>query len=269
MIPELTALRVSPTRQENATVWHSHPLAQMGGLIDGREDVHLPQGVFQLKGGDFFFLHPGHMHQIHTYGGSAEYHGFLRLGETAEHFTAAASVAMNLAWLSGCSLVLRDCLPVFDALKSIEAAWNSGQPEGRLVAQCLTINLFSQMQSLEPELVQMGEGVLMKPADHRLLHHIVSVIGGLYANPALTVDDIARECAVSRSTLDKLFQRCLGYGPKTFLRRYRVDRAKELLHRQAYSLQEVAEMAGFRDVFSFSRIFKRYGGCSPSRFGPR
>jgi AraC-like DNA-binding protein len=37
----------------------------------------------------------------------------------------------------------------------------------------------------------------------------------------------------------------------------------------SYTISEIAQMCGFEDALYFSRVFKKYYGCSPSNFGKR
>jgi len=57
-----------------------------------------------------------------------------------------------------------------------------------------------------------------------------------------------------------------GQGPNDFIRIVRLNKSKELLLSQKYSVGEVACMVGFSDPKYFSTCFKKQFGTSPSKF---
>ena len=51
-----------------------------------------------------------------------------------------------------------------------------------------------------------------------------------------------------------------------YLTELRINKSKELLCRDALSVQDVAERVGYRDLKYFSRLFKKNTGVSPSDY---
>ena len=60
----------------------------------------------------------------------------------------------------------------------------------------------------------------------------------------------------------------MGQTPLEYLTHLRMKTAERMLTLWAdgYTIAEVAEMCGFDNALYFSRIFKKYHGCSPSQF---
>jgi len=85
-----------------------------------------------------------------------------------------------------------------------------------------------------------------------------------------TVVGLARRIGVSRSTLAKRFTDLVGEPPLTYLTRWRMTLAADLLleHRTA-TIAEVAACVGYADPFGFSAAFKRVRGMNPTEFRRR
>ncbi|MEU0239118.1 AraC family transcriptional regulator [Nocardiopsis sp. NPDC006198] len=91
----------------------------------------------------------------------------------------------------------------------------------------------------------------------------------LHAEPAApwTVASLAVRTGVSRSTLAKRFADLVGEPPLTYLARWRMTLAADLLvERETATVAEVARAVGYSDAFAFSAAFKRIRGVSPSGF---
>ena len=91
----------------------------------------------------------------------------------------------------------------------------------------------------------------------------------LHAEPAApwTVAALAERAGVSRATLAKRFADLVGEPPLTYLTRWRMALAADLLlERPGATIAEVARAVGYADPFGFSAAFKRVRGLSPSEF---
>ncbi|GAA4711290.1 AraC-type DNA-binding protein [Promicromonospora umidemergens] len=94
----------------------------------------------------------------------------------------------------------------------------------------------------------------------------------LHAEPAApwTVRALADRTGVSRSTLAKRFADHVGEPPLTYLTRWRMTLAADLLtERDTATVAEVAHAVGYSDAFAFSAAFKRTRGISPSAWATR
>ncbi|QFG22060.1 AraC family transcriptional regulator [Actinomadura sp. WMMB 499] len=90
----------------------------------------------------------------------------------------------------------------------------------------------------------------------------------LHAEPAApwTVAALAERTGVSRSTLAKRFTDLVGEPPLTYLTRWRMTLAADLLvERDTATVADIARAVGYSDPFGFSAAFKRIRGISPSR----
>lgn len=102
-----------------------------------------------------------------------------------------------------------------------------------------------QLSRIEPALQQIRDGFL-----HR----------------ELSVEALAQGCGISYSYLKKLFLRRFGVSPKQYIIQLKMNHACDLLETGQYTVSQVSQLCGFREVSFFSRQFKDYMGVPPSAF---
>lgn len=74
---------------------------------------------------------------------------------------------------------------------------------------------------------------------------------------------VAASVGLSERHLDRCFQQGLGISPMTYLNRYRVFQARNLLDRQDTGITAVAMEVGFSSSGYFARVFRNEMGISP------
>jgi len=79
-----------------------------------------------------------------------------------------------------------------------------------------------------------------------------------------TVDDLAKEAAVSRSSLDDRFRTVLGLSPIRYVNEWRMRVAQDLLATTEVTVAAIARRVGYDSEEAFSRAFKRAHRQSPS-----
>jgi AraC-like DNA-binding protein len=66
--------------------------------------------------------------------------------------------------------------------------------------------------------------------------------------------------------LTRLFQQQTGFTPLQYLKRLRLEEAKDLLADFTLSIQEVLHQVGYENASQFSADFKRVFGCTPRQY---
>ena len=97
-----------------------------------------------------------------------------------------------------------------------------------------------------------------------LIQHIDS-----HLEEAITVYDLARAAGLSRSRLCHLFKAETGVAPMQYVKRCRIERARELLETTSLRVNEVRSRVGFPDRSHFVREFKGTFGATPSEYRRR
>ncbi len=86
-----------------------------------------------------------------------------------------------------------------------------------------------------------------------------------HTHETLSLDELASELGVSRSTLSHRYQAATGESPMQCHAQFRLTEArKRLLTGQPVT--QVAMELGFGDIYHFSRFFKRWQGVSPREY---
>ena len=82
----------------------------------------------------------------------------------------------------------------------------------------------------------------------------------------IAIEDVMEHASVSRSTLERWFEKYLGRSPTVEIVRVQVQRVQELLRTTNLTLEEISRAAGFAHVESMQRIFKRTVGLTAGQY---
>jgi AraC-like DNA-binding protein len=104
----------------------------------------------------------------------------------------------------------------------------------------------------------------------RLNHHEQAylarrLLDRAYYTP-LTIEQLSREVALSPYYLIRLFRRVYKQTPHQYLMQQRITKAKELLCNTDLSITEICSVVGFESLGSFSSLFRKIAGLSPSAY---
>ncbi len=82
----------------------------------------------------------------------------------------------------------------------------------------------------------------------------------------LRVTELAQAACVSRFHLVRLFRTGTGASPLRYVRRRRIERARQLLPGAQLPMACLAQQLGFFDQSHFVRSFRAETGCSPGQY---
>jgi AraC-like DNA-binding protein len=85
----------------------------------------------------------------------------------------------------------------------------------------------------------------------------------------LSVDEVARRLTLSRFHFIRQFESLFGATPVEYRTLSRIERAKHMLALGELSVTEVCCAVGFTSLGTFSALFKRRVGATPSEFQRR
>lgn len=87
-----------------------------------------------------------------------------------------------------------------------------------------------------------------------------------HACDGISVEDVAREAAVSRATLERRFSEYLARTPRREIERVRLERVRRLLIETDYTLAHIADLTAFRSASHLATIFRMRHGMTPGAF---
>jgi AraC-like DNA-binding protein len=82
----------------------------------------------------------------------------------------------------------------------------------------------------------------------------------------ISLKKAARIAGLEKKYFSSFFHRKVGVGFKHWLTHLRVARAMDLMKAEDYTISEVAYSAGFKDIRTFERAFKKYTKRTPRDF---
>ena len=131
-----------------------------------------------------------------------------------------------------------------------------------MLAKLAELMLVEALRQYVEDLPPGGKGWLAGVRDP----HIGRALALLHEEPGRTwtVDELAREVALSRSVLAERFAALVGEPPIQYLIRWRLALAARTLRSSGEAIARVAGRSGYESNAAFSRAFKREFGMPPA-----
>lgn len=101
--------------------------------------------------------------------------------------------------------------------------------------------------------------------DEKFLNRVVKIVEDNLTDTDFNMDDLAKSCYLSKRQLERRIRELLDISPADYVRRIRLEKARQLLESGAFSsVSEVAVAVGYPNVKYFAQLFKSHFGNSPS-----
>ncbi|MDQ8021477.1 MAG: AraC family transcriptional regulator [Moraxellaceae bacterium] len=138
-------------------------------------------------------------------------------------------------------------------------------PGSKVIGARLAEVLFAE--SLRRYLLQMPPGAsswLAGAADPA----VGRALAALHQDPAhaWTLDELAKQAGLARSSLTERFARHFGQGPMGYLADWRLELAADALRSTSRSVMQIASEVGYDSEAAFNRAFKRRFELPPGRY---
>ena len=106
----------------------------------------------------------------------------------------------------------------------------------------------------------------LSPQDRLFLESLYDLMEKQLSAVELNVDMVAESMKISRAKLYYKFKGLINETPNSFFKKYKLNRAAELIKSGKYNISEVADMTGFSSLSYFSVSFKKQFGVKPSDY---
>ncbi len=116
------------------------------------------------------------------------------------------------------------------------------------------------------ELVVKPADVAVESADESFLRQVMETVEKQMGEPNFNVDALAAELHMSRRQLQRKLRDVSDLSPSDFIRTMRLERAAQLLDKDAGTVSEIAYQVGFRKPSHFSELFRKKFGQSPTEY---
>jgi len=219
-------------------------------VLEGGFRAQMSDSEFEVKRHSALIVSPGVSFEFEPTRATRPLIGRFRL----QVVSRGAIFALKEPWLHivGCP----EARPWFDLLIR-ERLMESGGNPSRL--RSLVFGLFSRLQdgaSQADGATPAGLGAEEVVVVQRFISDRVS--------GWITPREVAAAAGYSLDYFTRLFRISFGMSPREWIARERVRQAEVLLRESRSTVTEVADQLGYRDVFFFSRQFKKFTGETPS-----
>ena len=167
------------------------------------------------------------------------------------------------------ALIIRRESDAGDSLRSaflnIEKEYSAGRPGAEAIVTRLMDVIFLQAVRASFDWDQKCRpGWITALRDPAIGKAVVMIHARL--SSMLTVDTLARESGMSRSAFAGRFTQMLGESPISYVARWRMNRAAQLLGATEEKIAAVAHKVGYESVTAFTKAFKQHLGLSPGAY---
>lgn len=170
-------------------------------------------------------------------------------------FTVLAHIRATPATRKVPVIIVSGKVLTFEDVQRLDHARVVVQPKGILTAEEIVASL---RQSLEAD-------VCLCPPTSAVVKYTLAYLHQNYAQD-LTRNELADAVGVSESYLSQIFHQEMGISLWEFLNRLRIQQAQLLLRASAETITEIARRVGFNDSAYFSRVFRKFTGCTPTAY---
>lgn len=230
----------------------------IGYVAEGTGIIETASEKYTLMAGDSYLIRSGERYKFRTKSAQACTH--MSIGFCGEIVTSVLD-AYGFAKMT----VFED-VNIYEHLKKIKGiVSHSSGSEDVAMDQCCTIfvemcqYIRKQWRIQKQEIEEFKE---IEFQDVEMLRNYMDT----HLNESFTLKRCSEIVSLSVSQMSRRFRNIYGVPPCKYLNNQRIETAKKMLRDTTYSIQEIAELVGFRDTYYFSRFFKKECGKSPKEY---
>lgn len=217
-------------------------------VVGGKADYYVNGVKHTAEAGNLIYIPPGSVREARTYADSPMH-----------------SYAFNFCWLPpnnetpmplATITKFRLTGPLLEQIKAFNQIWMSKQPGYKMQARGQFLLI---LHRLLVSAVHRTDDLAPDPRIERMKAYLAEN----YAED-IDIGRLAELAGLHPVYLGRLFKQQTGVSYRAFLNTIRVNNAEAMLAAGGFTVSEVAERCGFRDVAYFSNVFKAVKGYPPS-----
>ncbi len=243
-------------------------------VIADKGDLYLTAGdrELQLHPGDVFLHPPMQFHNIRTDGRTAPNSIIISFYCDCPALYAAADKCLRTTptMRQALSAIIREAkvaftTPLGDPYTGKLIRANGELPFGaeEVIQNYLELMLIDLIRGNSKEANQ--EMLNHKATANQSLKRVIAYFDA-HIGENLTFEEICRNCALSSTTVKKIFRTTYGCGAMEYFINRKVERAKQFIREESLNFTEVSERLGFSSIHYFSKVFKSKTGMAPSEY---
>lgn len=273
--PVLVSDEILSRYESGSFMWHWHPEIEFTLVVSGEMLYRINQADFHLKSGQALFgnantLHTGHMlHGQDCHYISLTFDPKLIYGyeKSLLHTKYVAPLLQNPK-LSSICFDLQEAWhhDVIDALVRIHHLSRQKEDFFEMQIQVILHQLWLIILQHYSDLLNDDNFINEKNLDR--LKTILSFILENYADK-ISLEDIAGSIHLCKSECCRLFKKHMHESLFDYLLRYRIEKSLPHLMNPDCSITEAAFQVGFADSNYYSKVFRKFMGCTPTTYRSR
>jgi AraC-like DNA-binding protein len=106
----------------------------------------------------------------------------------------------------------------------------------------------------------------LTPQDEALIELIFNKLEDNWQDPDFDIDDYCKATAMSKSQLYRKTIAFTGLSPNILLKEFRLEKAKDLMRKQRYTISQITFESGFTSPSYFTKCFKKKYGLLPMAY---
>lgn len=137
------------------------------------------------------------------------------------------------------------------------------------IAKTSRVALTSSVKTLvSKDLASYRENIfsILSVQDENTLESILKTLEENWQNEAFGVNDFCQAMAMSKSHLYRTTTDFFNLSPNLLIKEFRLEKAKELLKKQRYSISQITFESGFTSPSYFTKCFKKKYGLLPMEY---
>lgn len=128
---------------------------------------------------------------------------------------------------------------------------------------------FIELLSLSVPTASDKDGKGSRRGTDKRVNAAIQFIAENFRDPELRLEHIADAAATNEKYLQRIFKANMGVSIYQYISKVRMDAAVTLLVSSNYNVNEISEYVGYNDRRTFSEIFKKHFGVSPTQYSEK